>query len=93
VRFFSTGHPQDFHRLSTRVDDLEKELQTLKTTLKLAKTEWDDVYDKVSRQVERMRKRSLVPLQDAQEGQENASPPIDGYFRHRLLAEAKRRGQ
>jgi len=91
---FSTGHQQDFHKLSERVAELERTVLLLQTTLKCAKTEWDDILDKITKQTERMRKRAAVFAQDAQEGQENEKPILsDPHFRQHLLAEMKSRGQ
>jgi len=94
---FTRSIPDDFHKLSTRLDEAENEILKLKTAQKLAKAEWDDLYDKITKQVERMRKRSQVPIDDAQEGTEKQKEipeyPPQNFNRHMLLAEARRRGQ
>lgn len=93
MHIFSTGNPQAIQELSERVQKLENEILTLKTTIKLAKSEWDDLYDKISKQVERMRKRATPALEDRQEATQNTSGLSELYPRHALLAEARKRGQ
>jgi len=88
MRFFSTGDPQAFHRLSDRVSELEREVLKLQSTLKLSKSEWDDTLDKILKQVERMRKRSQISLEDDRQGRENAADVSrDPNYRQTLLGQ------
>lgn len=69
--FFSAGDPQAILKLSERVADLEREVLKQSSTLKLSKMEWDDMLDKILKQVERLRKRSQTFVQDDQEAPQN----------------------
>jgi len=56
--------------LSFRLGELDTEVRKLKTAQKHLELEWEELYDKVRRQMSRMSKRSAIdapPLNDAQE--------------------------
>jgi len=60
-------------RLSDRIGDLTSEVNELKSARKHLELEWEELYDKVRRQMARMSKRYAV---DAKENGE--LPPIAG---------------
>ena len=62
---------KDVVDLSTRLGALQSEIQKLKTANKHLELEWEELYDKVRRQMARMSKRYAV---DAKENGE--LPPI-----------------
>jgi len=64
---------KDVVALSTRIAALHTEIQELKTARKHLELEWEELYDKVRRQMSRMSKRYAV---DAKENGE--IPPIAG---------------
>jgi len=64
---------KDVVDLSERIGALHSEIQELKTARKHLELEWEELYDKVRRQMSRMSKRYAV---DAKENGE--IPPIAG---------------
>jgi len=63
--------------LAFRLGELDSEVRTLKTANKHLELEWEELYDKVRRQMSRMSKRSAVdapPLNN----DETAAAPDDG---------------
>jgi predicted small metal-binding protein len=81
-------YSQDIHRLSTELAELKIEFEHIKTQHKLRLSEWEDLYDKITRQVERMRKRSLG-LAPPDEFHPGAPPSNQEPNRHAILRELK----
>ena len=54
---------------------LDQRVLTLETELKLLRTEWNDLYDKIAHQFDRLRKRQKAMIADqGTEPEETASP-------------------
>ncbi len=64
---------KDVQSLSDRIGDLSNEVRELKSARKHLELEWEELYDKVRRQMARMSKRYAV---DAKENGE--IPPVSG---------------
>ena len=63
--------------LAVRIGELDIEVRTLKTANKHLELEWEELYDKVRRQMARMSKRYAVDQKENGELLEEA-PPDDG---------------
>jgi len=61
--------------LSSRLGELETQVRTLKSANKHLELEWEELYDKVKRQMSRMSKRYAV---DARESTETSEPELSG---------------
>ena len=68
---FSTANPQETHRaLEARLDQVESQIRILRT-------EWEEMYDKIVRRMERERKRRNVEINTDPE-EKSVSLPFQG---------------
>jgi len=67
--------------LQDRLGELETAVRTLKTANKHLELEWEELYDKVRRQMSRMSKRYAV---DVRENEQPPEPEITGPGGHRV---------
>jgi len=68
------GNDKAFQILSDRVRDLADHVRSLQSAQKHLELEWEELYDKVRRQMARMSKRYAV---DAKENQPELDPEVN----------------
>lgn len=81
--------------LAARLGELDSDVRTLKTANKHLELEWEELYDKVRRQMSRMSKRYAVDQKENGELLEDAPPDdgIDPISRSILARRGQRRKQ
>lgn len=66
--------------LAFRLGELDSEVRTLKTGHKHLELEWEELYDKVRRQMSRMSKRYAVDKKE--NGEDLPAEPVDEPYSH-----------
>ena len=69
------GQNKTFDRLEDRLRSLELKYDDLERTSRKLGLEWEDLYDKVKRQMSRMSKRAAVDAKEAGDGLNFAPAP------------------